>query len=105
MLAPLSLYIADTGVTLVQRAARKESLLQAHKTHTYQRLVALGWAHARVAMLCAAVMAVCALLGLASLGESASLRFLADAGIVLLLAGYLVSPKVLKSVRVAQARR
>lgn len=39
LLAPLTLYAVDTATTLVRRAARGESLLDAHREHIYQRLV------------------------------------------------------------------
>jgi len=39
LLAPLMIYAADTTATLVRRAARRESLVQAHREHVYQRLV------------------------------------------------------------------
>ena len=39
LIAPLVIYLADTGVSLVQRALRGESLMAAHREHVYQRLV------------------------------------------------------------------
>lgn len=39
LVAPLTIYLADTGVSLVRRALRGESLLTAHREHVYQRLV------------------------------------------------------------------
>ncbi len=38
LLAPLSLYLVDTATTLVSRALRREALLEAHRSHVYQRL-------------------------------------------------------------------
>jgi UDP-GlcNAc:undecaprenyl-phosphate GlcNAc-1-phosphate transferase len=48
-LAPLAIYLVDTGGTLVRRAARGEPLLQAHRTHVYQRLLDRGLSHPVVA--------------------------------------------------------
>jgi UDP-N-acetylmuramyl pentapeptide phosphotransferase/UDP-N-acetylglucosamine-1-phosphate transferase len=52
LLAPLSLYLADTGVVLLKRLARGDSLLVAHREHVYQRLVSdHGMSHISVAIL------------------------------------------------------
>lgn len=48
-LAPLVIYLVDTGGTLVRRATRGESLLQAHRSHVYQRLLDVGLSHSAVA--------------------------------------------------------
>ncbi|MBN1867356.1 hypothetical protein JW916_08690 [Candidatus Sumerlaeota bacterium] len=46
---PLSVFIYDVLYTLVRRAGRRENLLQAHRSHLYQRLlIATGWSHARL---------------------------------------------------------
>ncbi|WP_439937485.1 hypothetical protein ACS3YM_16325 [Nocardia sp. N13] len=44
-LAPLTIYLADTSGTLVRRALRGESLMQAHRSHVYQRLLDVGLFH------------------------------------------------------------
>lgn len=38
LVAPLALYLADTGTVLLRRAARGEPLMEAHREHAYQRL-------------------------------------------------------------------
>lgn len=48
-IAPTSVYLVDTGVTLLRRAREGEPLMEAHRSHTYQRLVTSGWSHAVVA--------------------------------------------------------
>lgn len=49
LLAPLTLYFADTGSTLVRRFIRHQSLLQPHRDHTYQRLTnGNGYSHTAV---------------------------------------------------------
>lgn len=40
LVAPLSLYLVDTATVLVRRAARGAPVLEAHREHVYQRLVA-----------------------------------------------------------------
>ena len=47
---PLMPLFADELVTMVRRVRRGDSLLQAHRTHFYQRLVRADWPHARVAV-------------------------------------------------------
>lgn len=42
-------FIVDASVTLFKRLLRREKVWQAHKSHYYQRLVQLGWGHARTA--------------------------------------------------------
>jgi UDP-N-acetylmuramyl pentapeptide phosphotransferase/UDP-N-acetylglucosamine-1-phosphate transferase len=41
----------DAAFTLVRRASRGEALMQAHRSHLYQRLVQAGWPHGAVALL------------------------------------------------------
>ena len=65
VLAPFLLYLLDTTSVLVKRARRGDSLMEAHREHAYQRLVALGWTHVAVAGLNAAIAALCAGLALA----------------------------------------
>ena len=43
--APLLLYIADVGTTLIRRFRKGEPLLEAHRTHCYQLLCRQGWSH------------------------------------------------------------
>ena len=48
-LAPLAIYLTDTGATLVRRAWRREPLMTGHRSHTYQRLANGRWSHTRTA--------------------------------------------------------
>jgi UDP-N-acetylmuramyl pentapeptide phosphotransferase/UDP-N-acetylglucosamine-1-phosphate transferase len=43
-------FIFDTAFTLVRRLRRGENIVQAHRTHLYQRLVAAGLSHAQVTL-------------------------------------------------------
>ncbi len=63
-LAPLAIYLVDTGGTLVRRAALGESLLQAHRSHVYQRLLDRGLSHPLVAGLVAFAGVLICLAGL-----------------------------------------
>lgn len=51
VLAPLSIYWADAVATLLTRFRRGESLIEAHRTHAYQRLADTGLGHVTVSVL------------------------------------------------------
>lgn len=96
MFAPLALYLADTGATLVRRVRRRETWHEPHRDHAYQRLHhGQGWSHARTTTVVAALMVVCSLLGAVSETSSLAARVVADAALVGVAAGYLVLPHVL----------
>jgi UDP-N-acetylmuramyl pentapeptide phosphotransferase/UDP-N-acetylglucosamine-1-phosphate transferase len=99
VLAPLALYLADTGFTLARRVLRGERWYLPHREHAYQRLGAAGWSHLRVSMFVAVCIAACGALGMVSLGETLLLRIVADLGIAAVLVGYLLSPKWLTARR------
>jgi len=92
MVAPVALYVADTGVTLAQRVHRHEPWNQGHRQHAYQRLVDLGWSHTQTTGLVFTLVALCSALGSVSLLGSVPARVAADCGVVVLVAGYLVLP-------------
>ncbi len=92
VLAPLALVLADTGSTLVWRAWRREPLYLPHCDHVYQRLVRLGWTHARTTLIVMVLMVACAALGSLSLVPSGAGRVAGDVGLVVLLGGYLALP-------------
>lgn len=90
-LAPLVVYIADTGWVLLKRAAGRRPLMQAHREHVYQQLVDAGWSHSASAALCAAAsVVVCVALALAPLPVSLP----AMAAVVL---AYLVLPRFVRT--------
>ena len=49
------LYLTDASLTLLMRVIRGERWYNAHRQHLYQRLIAHGWTHSRVAMLYQAI--------------------------------------------------
>lgn len=65
--APLTIYIADTTSAIGRRVLRREPILEAHRTHAYQRLVDSGLSHIKVAGIIAAFTAVCGVVGILSL--------------------------------------
>jgi len=44
-------FLSDAGITLAVRLVKRKAIWQAHRSHIYQRMVASGWSHARVAAL------------------------------------------------------
>lgn len=96
MAAPLAPYLADTAATLLRRLRRGENLTTPHKEHAYQRLVAAGLSHVQVTLLVLALTLACGFLGLLTLNASLGGRILADLGIVLLVIGYLWSPRMVR---------
>lgn len=62
-------FIFDSTVTLIRRVLHGEIWYEAHRSHAYQRIVALGYSHARVAGGVLAInFLICAILALAVLG-------------------------------------
>ena len=60
-------YVFDTAFTMLRRAARREHLLSAHRSHLYQRLVLTGLSHRAVAVLYAGLASVGVAVGIAVL--------------------------------------
>lgn len=48
LVAPMAIYLCDTGVVLVKRIVLRRPLFEAHRDHVYQRLVGRGLSHAAV---------------------------------------------------------
>ena len=59
-LLPLSPFLFDASLTILIRVGRGERFFSTpHRSHLYQRLVAIGWGHAAVTSLWAALAIVC----------------------------------------------
>jgi len=67
-LAPLFVlvFLADVLLTLLRRARDGRFSLSAHREHAYQRLIAAGWSHGRVALCYGGLTGLIALTGLAA---------------------------------------
>jgi UDP-N-acetylmuramyl pentapeptide phosphotransferase/UDP-N-acetylglucosamine-1-phosphate transferase len=90
LLAPLSIYLADTGTVLLRRALRGEQLMTAHRQHIYQRLASeAGMSHIAVAI----VTTVLALV--ITLAWISGPPLLGIPVTVIVLAAYLTSPAAL----------
>ena len=91
-IAPIAIFLADTGSTLIQRIWKRESITIAHRDHVYQRLIRSGWSHPRTALFVAAFSTVTSAIALAL--QQGTLSPLV--GLLLLLAiigTYLFSPR------------
>lgn len=84
--APVAVYAADTGWTLLRRWHAGASLTTAHREHVYQRLTDRGFTHEAVAASVGALTAACCLVA-AVLPD-----VLAIAVGAILVIGYLTSP-------------
>lgn len=91
-LAPVALYLVDTGSTLVRRIARRAPLTEPHRDHIYQQLAIGGWSHARTSLVVGGLVALCCLLGAVTLVDAIALRIMADAALGAVLVAYSVAP-------------
>jgi UDP-GlcNAc:undecaprenyl-phosphate GlcNAc-1-phosphate transferase len=94
-IAPLALYLADTGWTLARRACRGEAWYRPHRTHAYQRLTDVGWSHQRVTVVTAAISAVVCACAVAASLSGVMGRTALDVLSIVILAVYLASPSLL----------
>ena len=101
VLAPMAIYVVDTGTTLWWRIRAGESWSQPHRYHVYQRLTDQGWSHGSTAVFAACAIGICAYLGGLTVGTSLSGRLAADTGLVLALVAYLNRPKMARTLEVA----
>ena len=86
--APVTLYLVDTGSTILRRIRQGEPWLEAHRSHIYQRLTDRGLTHLQVASLVAGGSLVAGLAGMLSIGTSAPLTALSLALIAVIVAVY-----------------
>ena len=95
VIAPLSLYLADTATTIIRRVRTKAAWYLPHRSHAYQRLTQLGWSHTRTTLAVAATMVAASAAGALCLTGSLPLRIAGDTALAGVLAAYLLSPSVL----------
>jgi len=86
------IYGADTAVTLGRRVARGDRWWDAHREHTYQRLVDAGWSHAATAGFVGAACSLTAALGFVSLHGGPAARAAAAGTAAVVVAAYLSTP-------------
>ncbi|MEU5911920.1 glycosyltransferase family 4 protein [Micromonospora sp. NPDC047527] len=90
--APLALYLADTGWTLLRRIRNGEAWYRPHRNHAYQRLTDSGWSHQRVTAVTAGIGAVVAGCLVTASFSGPVTRAVLDAAAVAILAAYLAAP-------------
>ncbi|RLP94442.1 glycosyl transferase [Micromonospora sp. CV4] len=97
--APLALYLADTGWTLLRRIRNGEAWYRPHRHHAYQRLTDSGWSHQRVTVATALTGAVVAGCLIAASFSGPLARAALDAVALAILAVYLAAPRWLTAQR------
>lgn len=103
LFAPLSIYLADTVVTLLRRMSNAEPWFAAHRSHTYQRLAAGGLSHRASATIVTVASALSGGVGLAAgvLGASSHAAAWLVIGAISIV--YIATPRVLgRSLPVAE---
>jgi UDP-GlcNAc:undecaprenyl-phosphate GlcNAc-1-phosphate transferase len=85
LLLVCSVYLWDSGYTLLRRLGRGENIFRAHRSHLYQRLARLGLSHVRITLLYLFLHLLMGSLGLAYVSYAGVMRpvILAIAGLVL----------------------
>lgn len=91
--APLVLYLADTGTTLLRRILKGEPWHQPHRDHVYQRLVKLGWSHSQVTLTVFLVIVLCTVVGALTVTTPGA-RQIAAPLIAAILGIYLLLPRL-----------
>ncbi|SQD97046.1 Glycosyl transferase family 4 [Parafrankia sp. Ea1.12] len=92
--APLLLYLTDTGITLIRRVRRGERWYLPHRTHIYQQLTDVGWTHTRVTVTVACLVTVMSGLGLLAARGGTGVRVAADLALLALIVGYSNAPRI-----------
>jgi len=92
IIAPLSIYLADTSFTLIRRIARGERWTESHRSHAFQRLVTLGLSHIQSALVVTVATALAAALGLLALSGEPALVAVSVVGILAVIVVYLALP-------------
>lgn len=97
LLAPMSIYLADTGATLIRRVWTGEKWYEAHRTHIYQKLTDSGRSHIRVTTMVLGLSCVAAAAGLLALIPTWWGPMTAIGGIVAVISLYLNLPRFVGS--------
>lgn len=96
VIAPLSVYLVDTGVTLLKRILKGEKWYESHRQHVFQRLTDFGATHIVSAMVVSGFTLAVGLLGLWAASTSNDLvRAISILVVVTLLIIYITLPKLI----------
>jgi UDP-GlcNAc:undecaprenyl-phosphate/decaprenyl-phosphate GlcNAc-1-phosphate transferase len=93
--APLALYLTDTGWTLARRWYQGEKWYEAHRSHVYQRLANGGWSHQVATVFTVAVAAMVGVCGLMAGHLTMPFRLATDVLAASVLTIYLTMPGIL----------
>lgn len=63
-------FIVDATLTLLRRVIKRENFWLPHKTHYYQRLVAIGWGHRKTVLWEYALMLLCSIMAIIALSAT-----------------------------------
>lgn len=99
ILAPLLVYLADTGTTLLRRIVRGEQWYKPHRTHAYQRLTDVGFSHLGSATLVTITTFVVTAVTVVALPFETQNAVWSALLVVLILALYVFLPTMLGKVR------
>ncbi|WP_237242039.1 MraY family glycosyltransferase [Rothia nasimurium] len=99
ILAPLLVYLADTGTTLLRRIVRGEQWYKPHRTHAYQRLTDVGFSHLGSAALVTLTTFVVTAVTVMALPFETQNAVWSALLVVLILALYIFLPTLLGKVR------
>lgn len=97
IVAPMSIYLADTGSTLIRRILKGERWYEAHRSHVYQRLTDTGLSHVAVTSVTVGFTCLSAAFGLLSLLPTWWAGSASAVGLVAAVCCYLRLPKWLAS--------
>jgi UDP-N-acetylmuramyl pentapeptide phosphotransferase/UDP-N-acetylglucosamine-1-phosphate transferase/nucleoside-diphosphate-sugar epimerase len=103
VVAPLSIYLADTSFTLARRIARGERWTESHRSHVFQRLATLGLTHVQSALVVTTATVLASAVGLFALDGTVTGVLLAVSGILVVAAVYLSLPSVVTAGRRTKA--
>lgn len=96
ILAPLLVYLADTGTTLLRRVLKGEQWYKPHRTHTYQRLTDCGLSHLASAGIVSLTTILVTLISVWALPFETQSALGAALLVLLILALYLSLPNLLR---------
>lgn len=99
ILAPLLVYLVDTGTTLLRRIVRGEQWYKPHRTHAYQRLTDVGFSHLGSATLVTLTTFVVTAVTIVALPFETQDAVWSALLVVLILALYVFLPTLLGKVR------
>lgn len=99
ILAPLLVYLADSGSTLLRRVLKGEEWYKPHRTHVYQRLTDHGISHLGSAFIVTLVTALVTLVTVVALPFETQNAAWAALIVIVLLGAYLALPSILGKAR------